>query len=194
MDVQHLAGAGNFGKTRQQDLFFAQRHVLMLASAIRLGLECLDATAVIGHVRAVHRAQRHAHRNRNRWLRHPTLTQQYHLDALPLRCRYLPPQRSSQPPHLGFAAFDHLFPPNQMVQANHSSGPKDSSPKQFPTAPTTLDSPRYGSGMRQRRLSASSSSSSMPSTCPFGFTFDDPDQYLATAPSVVANLPNAPSS
>jgi len=35
----------------------AQRHVLMLASAIRLGLECLDATAVIGHVRAVRRAK-----------------------------------------------------------------------------------------------------------------------------------------
>src|SRR5262245_42478236 len=38
------------------------------------------------------------------------LTQQYHLDALALRSRYLPPQRSLQPPHLGFAAFDHLVP------------------------------------------------------------------------------------
>src|SRR5947209_15972301 len=37
MDVQHLAGASRFGKTREQGLFFSQRHVLMFASAIRLG-------------------------------------------------------------------------------------------------------------------------------------------------------------
>jgi hypothetical protein len=49
----------------------------------------------IGHVRAVHRAQRHAHRSRNHGLHHPTLTQQHHL--LALRSRYLPPQRSAQP-------------------------------------------------------------------------------------------------
>src|SRR5262249_19406573 len=48
---------------------------------------------------------------RNRRLGHPTLTQQHHLDALALRRRYLPAQRSFQPPHLGFAAFDHLFSP-----------------------------------------------------------------------------------
>jgi hypothetical protein len=29
---------------------------------------------------------------------------------LALRRGNLPPQRSPQPPHLGFAAFDHLFP------------------------------------------------------------------------------------
>src|SRR6202011_4044494 len=46
----------------------------------------------------------------NRRLRHSALTQQYHLDALALRRGNLPPQRSPQPPHLGFAAFDHLFP------------------------------------------------------------------------------------
>jgi len=82
----------------------------MFASAIRLRLERLDAAVVIGHVRAVHRAQRHAHRSRNRRLRHATLAQQHHLDALALRSRKLPPQRGFQPPHLGFAAFDDLFP------------------------------------------------------------------------------------
>ena len=55
-------------------------------------------------------------------LRHPALTQQHHLDALTLRDRYLLSQRSFQPPHLGFAAFDHLFAPNQMAQTNHTSG------------------------------------------------------------------------
>ena len=35
-----------------------------LAPAIRLGLERLEAALVIGHVRAVHRAQRYAHRPR----------------------------------------------------------------------------------------------------------------------------------
>src|SRR5262249_39430458 len=91
MNVQHLAGAGRFGKTREQGLFFEQRHVLVVASAIRLGLERLDAAVVISHVRAVHRTQRHAHCSRNRRLRHPTLTQQHHLDALALCGRYLPP-------------------------------------------------------------------------------------------------------
>src|SRR5260221_9846329 len=46
MDVQHLAGAGRFGKAREQGLFFGQRHVLVLASAIRLGLERVNATLV----------------------------------------------------------------------------------------------------------------------------------------------------
>jgi hypothetical protein len=41
---------------------------------------------------------------------------------LALRRWYLPTKRSSQPPHLGFAAFGHRFPPNQIAQANHSSG------------------------------------------------------------------------
>jgi hypothetical protein len=31
------------------------------------------------------------------------------LDALALHRGYLPPQRSPQPPHLGFAAFYHLL-------------------------------------------------------------------------------------
>jgi hypothetical protein len=59
---------------------------------------------------AVQESASGAHRSRNRRLRHPALTQQHHLDALALRDRYLPPQRSFQPPHLGFAAFDHLLP------------------------------------------------------------------------------------
>jgi hypothetical protein len=96
---------------------------------------------VISHVRTVHRAQRHAHRGPNRRLGHPTLTQQHHLDALALRRWYLPTKRSSQPPHLGFAAFGHLFLPNQMVQANHSSGEENN--KQFP--PLSLKKYRFKS-------------------------------------------------
>src|SRR6516165_4488389 len=46
MDVQHFAGAGRFGKTRQQRLFFGHRHILVLASTIWLGLERLDATVI----------------------------------------------------------------------------------------------------------------------------------------------------
>src|SRR5439155_4513551 len=82
---------------------------------------------VIGHVRPVDRAQRHAHRCRNRGLSHPALAQQHHLDALALRGRYLPSQRRFQPAHFGFAAFGHLFPPNQMATANHSSWPENNS-------------------------------------------------------------------
>ena len=48
VDVQHLAGAGRFGKTREQGFLFGQRHVLVLASAIRLRLERFDAVVVIG--------------------------------------------------------------------------------------------------------------------------------------------------
>src|SRR5215470_12165670 len=81
-----------------------------------------------------------AHCRRNRRLGHPTLTQQHHLDALALRRRYLPAQRSFQPPHLGFAAFDHLFSPNQMAQANHTSG-EENSPRLSAKNP---DSSRYG--------------------------------------------------
>src|SRR5262249_49768045 len=48
----HFAGTGCRGKTRQERLFLGQAHVLALASTVRLGLECLDATLVISHVRA----------------------------------------------------------------------------------------------------------------------------------------------
>src|SRR6516162_5723716 len=140
VDVQHLPGAGRFGKPREQGFFFGQRHVLVLASAIRLGFEGLDAAVLIDRVRTGHRAQRHAHCRRNRRLGHPTLTQQHHLDALALRRRYLPAQRSFQPPHLGFAAFDQLLSPNQMAQANHTSG-EENSPRLSAKNP---DSSRYG--------------------------------------------------
>src|SRR5262249_30539574 len=147
MNVQHLAGASRFGKTRELGLVSEQRPVLVVASASRLGLERLDAAVVISHVRAVHRTQRHAHCSRNRRLRHPTLTQQHHLDALARCGRYLPPQRSFQPSHLGFAAFDHLFPPE-------SDGPSESQlgdEKQLAKRSLQLkklDSSRYRGGIR----------------------------------------------
>ena len=126
MDVEHLAGSGCFGKPCEQGLFFGQRHVLMFASTIRLGHERLDAAVAISHVRAVHRAQRYAHRTRDRRLRHPAFTQQHHLDALALRRWYVPAQRRSQPPHLGFAAFDHLLPRiSPDGRANHTSANKN---------------------------------------------------------------------
>jgi hypothetical protein len=117
----------------------------VLAPAIRLGLERLEAALVIGHVRAVHRAQRYAHRNRNRRLRHPALTQHHYLDALALRGRYLPPQRSFQPPHLGFAAFDHLLP---RIRWRKRITPRGE--KQPPITCQNLDSSRYGGGMSRR--------------------------------------------
>src|SRR5262249_47284172 len=83
---------------------------------------------------------------RNRRLGHPTLTQQHHLDALALRRRYLPPQRSFQPPHLGFAAFDHLF--SQMAQANHTSG-EENSPR---LSAKNSDSSRYGGSISYSRI------------------------------------------
>src|SRR5262249_44677644 len=86
---------------------------------------------------------------RNRRLGHPTLTQQHHLDALALRRRYLPAQRSFQPPPLGFAAFDHLFSPNQMAQANHTSG-EENSPRLSAKNP---DSSRYGGSIRRGEVS-----------------------------------------
>ena len=50
MDVQHLAGTSPFGKPGEQGLFLGQRHILVLAATIRLGLERFDAALVIGHV------------------------------------------------------------------------------------------------------------------------------------------------
>src|SRR5450631_463269 len=121
VDVQHLAGAGGLAKPRQQRLFLSQSHVLALASANRLRLERLDPAPVISHVRAVHRAQRNAHRCRNRRLRHVALAQQHHLDALALRRRDFPAQRGFQFPNLTLGAFDHLGPTNQMITANHTA-------------------------------------------------------------------------
>jgi hypothetical protein len=118
VDIQHLARPGGLGKTRQQSLLPGKRHVLALAAADRLRLERLDPAVVIGHVGAVHGAQRNSHRRRDRRLRRPALAQQYHLDALTL-CRWdFPPQRRLQFPYLAFAAFDHRFP-RISGQTNH---------------------------------------------------------------------------
>src|SRR5215471_10265656 len=110
VDVQHLACSGGLAKPRQQSPLLAKRHVLALVSADRLRLERLDPAAVIGHVGAVHSAQRDAHRLRNRRLRHPALAQQHHLDALALRGRHFPPQRCFQLPDLPLGALDHPPP------------------------------------------------------------------------------------
>src|SRR5580704_17296810 len=137
------ARPGGLGKTRQQSLLPGKRHVLALAAADRLRLERLDPAVVIGHVGAVHGAQRNSHRRRDRRLRRPALAQQYHLDALTL-CRWdFPPQRRLQFPYLAFAAFDHRFP--------RISGQSES--HRLPNAwhPVTIklvDSTRYGSGIR----------------------------------------------
>src|SRR5271154_4053102 len=104
MDVQHFARPGGIGKTPQQGLFLSQRHVLAFAPAARLRLESYDAAVVVGHVRPVHRAQRNPHCIRNRRLRHPAFTQQYHL----------------QLPNLAFRAFDHPSLPKQMATGNHT--------------------------------------------------------------------------
>src|SRR5262249_29625258 len=110
VDVQHLARTGGFGKARQQTLSRRKRHVLALAPADRFRLERLDPAAVIGHVRAVHGAQRNAHRLRDRGLRHSALAQQHHLDALALRRRDFPSQRCFQLPDLLLGALDHPSP------------------------------------------------------------------------------------
>ena len=128
VDVQQLASPRGMGEARQQGLFLGHGHVLALASAVRLGLERLDATVIVSHMRAVYCAQRNAHGRRNRRLRHSALAQQHHLDALALRRWKLPSQRRPQPPDLGFAAFHHPLLPNQMVTANHTSNSENNSP------------------------------------------------------------------
>src|SRR5215831_11048337 len=110
VDVEHLARSGSLGKARQQSLFRGKRHVLALAPANRFRLERLDPAPVIGHVGAVHGAQRNAHRLRNRRLRHSALAQQHHLDALALCCRNFPAQRCFQFPDLLLGALDHPSP------------------------------------------------------------------------------------
>src|SRR5271154_6331108 len=116
------------GETRQQGLLLGHGHVFALASAVRPGLECLDAPVIVSHMRAVYCAQRNAHGRRNRRLRHPALAQQHHLDALSLLRRKLPSQRRLEPPDLGLTAFYQLLLPNQMVTANHISNPENNSP------------------------------------------------------------------
>src|SRR5208282_49272 len=120
MDVQHFARPGGIGKTPQQGLFLSQRHVLAFAPAARLRLESFDAAVVVGHVRPVHRAQRNPHCIRNRRLRHPAFTQQYHLNALPLSLGHFPMQCRLQLANLAFRAFDHPSLPKQMAAGNHT--------------------------------------------------------------------------
>src|SRR5277367_2871193 len=120
VDVQHFASPGGLGKTPQQGLFLSQRHVLAFAPPARLRLESFDAAVVVGHVRPVHRAQRNPHCIRNRRLRHPAFTQQYHLNALPLSLGHFPMQCRLQLPNLAFRAFDHPSLPKQMATGNHT--------------------------------------------------------------------------
>src|ERR1039457_6664444 len=49
-----------------------------------------------------------------------------------------PSQRCLQPPHLAFGAFDHLFPPNQMDEANHTPRPENNSHSDL-RSPTTAN-------------------------------------------------------
>src|ERR1700745_3098149 len=119
VDVQHLARTGSLGKARQQSLFPGQRHVLALTATDRFRLQRLDPAAVIGHVGAVHGAQRNTHRLRDRGLGHSALAQQYHLNAQPLSLRHFPTQRRLQLPNLALRAFDHPSPPKQMARWNH---------------------------------------------------------------------------
>src|SRR5258705_12815197 len=52
-------------------------------------------------------------------LRHLTFAMQHHLNALTPLVISFPAQRRLQPTDLAFGAFDHLFPPNQMVKESH---------------------------------------------------------------------------
>src|SRR5450756_1916213 len=54
--------------------------------------------------------------------RSSTIWMRWHCSARPF-----PSQRCLQPPHLAFGAFDHLFPPNQMDEANHTPRPENNS-------------------------------------------------------------------
>src|SRR5258705_10225637 len=52
-------------------------------------------------------------------LRHLTFAMQHHLNALTPLVISFPAQRRLQPTDLAFGAFDHLFPPKQMVKESH---------------------------------------------------------------------------
>jgi len=119
VDVQQFARSRRLGKARQQGLLLGQRHVLAHPSADRLRFKRFDAAMVVGHVGAIHGTQRNPHGGRNRRLRHPTLAQQYYLDALALLRRHFPPQCRFQSPDLALAAFDHLFPRIRCSTGNH---------------------------------------------------------------------------
>src|SRR5208337_4913794 len=64
----------------------------------------------------------------------------------------LPSQRCFQPPDLGFAALDHLFLPNQMVTANHTSSPENNSRSSSAPPPQNFDSTGYGGGIRPHHV------------------------------------------
>ncbi len=93
MDVQHLAGASGSGKRASKA--FSSGTVMFW---------CLRLPFGSGLARRGHRGQRPCARGSpcsatppsppHRWLRHTTFTQQHHLNALALRCRNFPPQRS----------------------------------------------------------------------------------------------------
>jgi hypothetical protein len=84
LDVEQLARPGGLRKLFQQCFLFSNGHVLALPPADRLWLQRLDATVVIRHVGAVHRAERNTHRFRDLGLCHSALAEQHHLDALAL--------------------------------------------------------------------------------------------------------------
>src|ERR1017187_2929010 len=76
-----------------------------------------------------------ARRFGNRGLRHPAFAQQNHLNALSPSGFSPPAQRCFQLTDLVPVAFDHLFPPNQMVKPNHTSRRKENSvPSSLPGA------------------------------------------------------------
>jgi hypothetical protein len=92
-------------------LFFGERHILMLASAIRLGLERIDAAVVIGHVRAVSPCSATAiagcviplSRNSTIWMRWRCAAGIFHRSTVFSRHT------------TALAAFSRLFPSNQMA-------------------------------------------------------------------------------
>src|SRR5262249_28668464 len=132
----------SLGKARQQSLFPGQRHVLALTAADRFRLQRLDPAAVIGHVGAVHGAQRNTHRLRDRGLGHSALAQQYHLNALPLSLGHFPMQRCLQLPNWRFV---HLT-----IRPLRSRWPDGITKFRSPAAPNYRklpDSISSGSGM-----------------------------------------------
>src|SRR5450756_1445804 len=99
----------------------------------------------------------------NRRLRHLTFAQQHHLNALtPLGISF-PAQRCLQPTDFAFGAFDHLFPPNQMVKESHLAS--KGKPRPCPPPSTTAVSIQpamevVSVPVRSRRLKFSASGNS----------------------------------
>ena len=99
-------------------------------------------------------------RNRHLWLvvgRANEQRQRIQMVLLRESGRYLPSQRGFQPPDLGFAAFDHLFLPNQMAERITLGAPKT-----IPTPPCSqrrklFNSSSHGGGIISHRLSMANS-------------------------------------